>query len=227
MCFVSSYFSHASDRLFGRSAPLFHFLPLCIFISDFFPSSSIREVFLWAVARCTRARSDARTRCVLAVWAYQNAPSATSRRSLRQLCVPMCVVLWRGVWCAQSRVIIWWWPRDGKTGGLRSSGHAARPQPANQRRVPEVCKVQRTHDGTLRYSVTHRPHQKTLFPKYPGLPEILVQDLNQREPLVSPSGKSTYLWTKWDVVNHTQPRNRDTLYFLSGVAQDCSALTWD
>lgn len=68
-----------------------------------------------------------------------------------------CVVV--GVWCAQLRVIILWWTRDGKAGGLRSSGHAARPQPANQHCVPVAGKVQRTYYGTLWYSVTHRPHQ--------------------------------------------------------------------
>lgn len=170
--------------------------------------------------------SDACTLCILAVWDYQKAPDATSRLSLRQLCVRTSVVLWWWggvVWCAHLRVIIWRWTRDGKTGGLWSSGHAAHPQPANQRRVPEVCKVQGTYDGTLRYSVTRRPHQNTACPNIPdpqknSCVEPEVPQRNQRKPLVLPSGKSNYLWTKWDILNHAKPQRCDTLeadYLLS------------
>lgn len=152
--------------LVSQGLALFHYFALHIFIplSQTFvfrpiPSSSVHEVFLSNVARCTLTHSDARTPCIFAVWDYQNALNTTSRLSFRQLCVRTCVVLWLGVWCAQLRVIIWWLTRAGKTSGLWSSGHAARPQPANQRRVPEVSKVQRTYERALRYSVTRRPHQ--------------------------------------------------------------------
>lgn len=107
------------------------------------------------------ARCDAHTLRILrilTVWDSQKPPSATSRLSLRQLCVCRSVVLWWGVGCAQLRVIIWWWARDGKTCGLRSSGHAVHPQLANQHRVPEVSKVQGTYNETLWYSISHRPH---------------------------------------------------------------------
>lgn len=179
----------------SKDLALFHFLALCIFISLtqnlFFllhpiPSSSLHDVFLWNIARCTVTHSDARTLRTLSVWDYQRAPNTTSRLILRQLCVRMGVVLWWGVWCAQLRVIIWWWTRAGKTFGLRSSGHAAQPQPANQHRVPEVGKVERTYDGTLWYSVTRRPHQISQTPgKF-----LCILWVNPREPLVLPSCKS-------------------------------------
>lgn len=115
------------------------------------------DVALWNVARCTLTHSDARTPCTPAVWGYQRAPNATSRLSPRQLCVRTCVVLWSGVWCAQLRVIIWWWMRDGKTGGLRSSGHAARPQPAK----PAPCSWGRQSTEDLRRNPVVLRHSQT------------------------------------------------------------------
>ena len=113
------------------------------------PSSSLHDVISWIVARCTLTHSDARTPRILAVYDYQRAPITTSCLSLRQLCVRMSVVLWRGgggAWRGTvegyNLVVNERWGE--KNGGLRSSGHAAHPQPANQHRVPEVCKVQGT-----------------------------------------------------------------------------------
>lgn len=153
---------------------IFHSPGISIFFSETL-SSSLHDVFFWNVARCTLAHSDARTACILTVWDSQKPPNATSHLTLRQLCVRMSVVLWWGVGCAQLRVIIWWWARAGKTCGLRSSGHAAHPQPANQHRVPEVSKVQGTYNGTLWYSITRRPHQNTTCPNIADPKKILAQ----------------------------------------------------
>lgn len=83
-----------------------------------------------------------------------------------------CVVA--GVWCTHSQAVIQWQTRSGKKksgdGVLLSSGHAAHPQLANQRRVPEVGKVQGTCEGTLWYRVTHRPRQHTSYPNSPNPP---------------------------------------------------------
>lgn len=170
-----------------------------------------------------KTHSDTCTPCTLVVCDYQKDPNTISPL-LPQTAVCMyecCVVV--GVWCAQLKVIIWCWIRDGKTGG-QSSGHAAHPQLANQHHVPEVGKVQGTYDGTLRYSVTHRPHQNTALPNIPdpkknSCVKPVVPQWNQREPLVLPFGKSNYLWTKWDILNHAKPNWYNTLYFYTKSAK--------
>lgn len=65
----------------------------------------------------------------------------------------------------------------------QSSGHAAHPQPANQHRVPEVCKVEGTYDGTLWYSVTRRPHQNTARLNIPDPKKIPTSNLRSHSEI--------------------------------------------